>query len=113
MQSRKEVNDRMNKLRSSIKLFIFLWNNDYSSLENPVKEIGKNLLYDVLPYEAMVPKNKYNKLNELYGLINSIRINPGVCKKNYKEENFAEKKHYSSKDMNKIVTLCEKYKKIR
>ncbi len=109
----REHSNKLKKLRAMIGSYLFLFENGYKSLENPLRNIAKYLLDEILPFEEALTKTVHGELKELYALGISISISPSINNQNYADKEFENKsERYKIDDFNRIIDLCKKLKDI-
>ncbi len=109
----REHSNKLKKLRAMIGGYLFLFENGHKSLENPLRNIAKYLLDEILPFDEAFTKTVYDELKELYGLGISISISANISNQNYTDKGLETKdKRYKIEDFDRIINLCKKLKDI-
>ena len=112
--TRKEQEEKIGTLRKKIRIFLYLWENEHRSVEATVKDLSRYLINEILPSKKAFSEAIYKDLGELYGLTNSIDINPSITCKNYKSKEWETKnKKYNIDEMERILKLCKENENIK
>ena len=105
--------EKIRGLRRRIRTLLFLWDNDFKSLESSVREISKYLLKDIINAENAFTKTVYDEMRELYALTNSIHIDPAITKNNHEDTKWETKSdYYKVENMKRMIDLCNNLKDV-
>lgn len=109
----REHSTKLKKLRAMIGGYLFLFDNGHKSLEDPLRDIAKYLLEEILPFEKAFTRIVHDELKDLYSLGISISISASINNQNYTNKELETKdKRYKIDAFTRILDLCRKLKDI-